>query len=228
MKKLFLVALMLAGSAWAFKDCPECPEMVVIPAGSFMMGSPPPASEQDDPLITKVIRNPRRRVNIQLFAIGKYGVTQEQWYAAMGNNPSSKKDRTLPVGNVSWDDAQLFVQKLSQKTGKKYRLPAEAEWEYAAREGSATKNPVGLEKPNQFGLYDMSGNVWEWTQDCWHDNYSGAPTDGSGWTSGDCSDRVVRGGSWPGAPKGVRITFRVRQSTAVRYGDFGFRVARDL
>ena len=237
-----------------FKDCDECPEMVVIPAGSFMMGSPPDP-EQDPFSNAKPVKvgedneKPQHRVNIQSFAIGKYEVTQEQWFAVMGNNPSSNKGRTLPVENVSWNDAQLFVQKLSQKTGKKYRLPSEAEWEYAARGGSTTTypwgnsdaelhvyawfsaianatNPVGLKKPNQFGLYDMMGNVWEWTQDCWNPGYSGAPTDGSAWTGGDCSLRVLRGGSWSYVPRVLRTASRGRNSTAIRYVDLGFRVAR--
>ena len=194
---------------------------------------------------------PQHRVNIQSFEIGKYEVTQEQWYAVMGNNPSSKKGRTLPVENVSWDEAQVFVQMLSQKTGKKYRLPSEAEWEYAARAGSTTTypwgnsddelhvyawfsaiakatNPVGLKNPNQFGLYDMLGNVWEWTQDCWNGSYKGAPTDGSAWTGGDCSQRVLRGGSWYFNPQVLRSAFRYWNSTAVRIYFFGFRVARTL
>ena len=237
-----------------FKDCDECPEMVVIPAGSFMMGSPPDP-EQDPFSNAKPVKigddneKPQHRVNIQSFAIGKYEVTQEQWFAVMGNNPSSNKGRTLPVENVSWNDAQLFVQKLSQKTGKKYRLPSEAEWEYAARAGSTTTypwgnsdaelhvyawfsaianatNPVGLKKPNQFGLYDMMGNVWEWTQDCWNPGYSGAPTDGSAWTGGDCSLRVLRGGSWVNSPQHLRSAIRIRSTTAVRDYVSGFRVVR--
>jgi formylglycine-generating enzyme required for sulfatase activity len=228
--------------------------MVVIPAGSFMMGSPPDP-EQDPFSNAKPVKigddreKPQHRVNIQSFAIGKYEVTQEQWYAVMGNNPSSNKGRTLPVENVSWDDAQLFVQKLSQKTGKKYRLPSEAEWEYAARAGSTTTypwgnsdaelhvyawfiaiangtNPVGLKKPNQFGLYDMLGNVWEWTQDCWNPSYSGAPTDGSAWMGGNCSQRVLRGGSWGSNPQGLRTAFRFGFTSAFRDYYDGFRVAR--
>ena len=126
-----------------FKDCDDCPEMVVIPAGSFLMGSP--IDPEQDPFsngkpvkVGEDNEKPQHRVNIQVFAIGKYEVTQEKWYAVMGNNPSSKKGRTLPVESVSWNDAQLFVQKLSQKTGFNYRLPSEAEWEYAARAGSTT------------------------------------------------------------------------------------------
>ena len=241
-----------------FKDCGECPEMVVIPAGSFMMGSPPdpeqdPFSNAGPVKISKDDEKPQHLVNIQSFEIGKYEVTQEQWYAVMGNNPSSKKGRTLPVENVWWDDAQLFVQKLSQKTGKKYRLPSEAEWEYAARAGSTTTypwgnsdaelhvyawfsaianatNPVGLKKPNQFGLYDMIGNVWEWTQDCWIGNYRGAPIDGSAWTGdfeiGNCAQRVLRGGSWVNDPDHLRSAIRGWITTANGYS--GFRVAMSI
>jgi formylglycine-generating enzyme required for sulfatase activity len=252
-----------AKSGAVFKDCDVCPEMVVIPAGSFWMGSPPdpePDSEPDPFSNAKPVKvgkdneKPQHRVDIQSFAIGKYEVTQEQWYAVMGNNPSKNKGRTLPIVNVSWNDVQLFVQKLSRKTGKKYRLTSEAEWEYAARGGSDATypwgnsdtelhvyawfsaianatNPVGLKKPNQFGLYDMLGNVWEWTQDCWHEDYFGAPRHGQAWTTGeDCSKRVLRGGSWDDDPQGLRVAFRFSYSYAVGYFfyDIGFRVARDL
>ena len=229
----------------AFKDCEECPEMINIPAGRFLMGSDPFTN------LANEFEKPQHLVQIQAFAMGKYEVTQEQWYAVMGNNPSSKKGRTLPVENVSWDDAQLFVQKLSQKTGKKYRLPSEAEWEYAARAGSTTTYPwgnsdaelhvyawfsaianatnsVGLKKPNQFGLYDMIGNVWEWTQDCWNLNYSGAPTEGSAWMSGDCSQRVLRGGFWISVPLLLRSAERGKSTSSNRFSYAGFRVARDL
>jgi formylglycine-generating enzyme required for sulfatase activity len=236
-----------------FKDCDDCPEMVVIPAGSFLMGSPPdpepdPFSNAKPEKFGKDNEKPQHRVDIQSFAIGKYEVTQEQWYAVMGNNPSFNKGRKLPVENVSWDDAQLFVQKLSQKTGKKYRLPSEAEWEYAARAGSTTTypwgnseselhvhawfnaiayapNPVGLKKPNQFGLHDMIGNVWEWTQDCWNENYKNAPTDGSAWISGNCSFPVLRGGSWVDFPKVLRTANRHISIHANRGNGLGFRVA---
>jgi formylglycine-generating enzyme required for sulfatase activity len=238
-----------------FKDCDDCPAMVVIPAGSFMMGS---SNDADDSFsnskpvkIVEENEKPQHRVNIQSFSIGKYEVTQEQWFAVTVNNPSSNKGRTLPVENVSWDDAQFFVQKLSQKTGKKYRLATEAEWEYAARGGSSTTypwgrsddelhvyawfnaianttNPVGLKKPNQFGLYDMIGNMLEWTQDCWNPGYSGSPTDGSAWLSGNCSLRILRGGSWFNFPQNLRSAFRSRNPTAIRSGDFGFRVVREL
>ncbi len=236
-----------------FKDCDECPEMVVIPTGSFLMGSPPDP-EQDPFSNAKPVKageeteRPQHRVNIQPFSIGKYEVTQGQWFAVMGNNPSSNKGRTLPVENVSWDDAQVFVQRLSQRTGNKYRLPSEAEWEYAARGGSTTTypwgnsdaelhvyawfkgianatNPVGLKNPNQFGLYDMLGNVWEWTQDCWNGNYKGAPTDGSAWTQEDCSRRVLRGGSMYNDPQFLRTANRSWYTTAFRISNYGFRVA---
>jgi len=239
-----------------FKDCDECPEMVVIPVGSFLMGSPPdsekePFSNVKPVKIGEDNEKPQHRVNIQSFLIGKFEITQGQWYALMGNNPSSNKGRTLPVENVSWDDAQLFVQKLSQKTGKKYRLPSEAEWEYSARGGSTTTypwgnsdselhvyawfkaianatNPVGLKTPNQFGLHDMLGNVWEWTQDCWNANYNDSPTDGSAWVKGNCSLRVLRGGSWIYAPLDLRSASRNRSAIAGRLSSNGFRVARDL
>ena len=248
--------LQVVKPAEVLNDCDDCPEMVVIPAGSFMMGSPPdpeqdPSSNAKRGIVGEDSETPQHRVDIQSFAIGKYEVTQEQWFAVMGNNPSSNKGRTLPVENISWDDTQVFVKKLSQKTGKKYRLPSEAEWEYAARGGSTTTypwgnndselhvyawftaianatNPVGLKKENQFGLYDMISNVWEWTQDCWNVNYTGAPKDGSAWTGGDCSQRVLRGGSWYGDPQALRSANRIRNSAALRYDAFGFRVARDL
>ena len=246
-----------------FKDCDDCPEMVVIPAGSFLMGSPidpehDPASNTTPPKNGEDNERPQHRIQIQAFAMGEYEVTQAQWYTVMGNNPSLNKGRTLPVGYVSWDDVQLFLHNLIKKTGKKYRLPSEAEWEYAARGGSTTAypwgnslpnnissllemethvsitgrtNPVGLKKPNQFGLYDMIGSVWEWTQDCWNENYKGAPTEGSAWTNGDCSQRVLRGGSggsFGGRYQYFRFAFRDKDNTAIRFGSNGFRVARDL
>jgi formylglycine-generating enzyme required for sulfatase activity len=239
-----------------FRDCDDCPEMVVIPAGSFLMGSPPD-SEPDPFSNTKPVKisedneKPQHRVNVRSFALGKYEVTQEQWYAVMGSNPSENKGRNLPVETVSWDDAQDFVRKLSKKTGKKYRLPSEAEWEYAARGGSTTTffwgnissefqayswvipvvnttMAVGLKKPNQFGLYDVIGNVWEWTQDCWNENYKGAPTDGSAWEKLSCPQRVLRGGGWIEGSKGLRSVIRFRNTVASRSYNSGFRVARDL
>ena len=239
------------------KDCAECPEMVVLPSGSFLMGAPPdpavdPFSNEKPKSLGDRRERPQHRVQIQTFAIGKYEVTQEQWFAVMGNNPSQNKGRNLPVETVSIDDVYQFINKLNQKTGQKYRLPSEAEWEYAARAGGNTiypfgdtdselyvyawfdaiankTNPVGLKRPNQFGLFDMLGNVWEWTADCWHDNYAGAPTDGSAWPSA-CEDywRVARGGSWSYGPVVFTSAYRVKNSADMRFFDHGFRLARDL
>ena len=216
----------------------------MIPAGSFMMGSPSGIGLMNE--------KPQHLVNIQSFTLGKYTITQKQWVALMGSNPSSNRGENLPVENSTWDDAHLFIQKLSQKTGKKYRLPSEAEWEYAARGGSTAyflgdndkllaeyawysensnsqTHPVGLKRANQFGLYDMLGNVWQWTQDCWNLNYIGAPTDGSAWTQGDCSQRVLRGGAFGFASQNVRFSYRYGNSSAIaKTGTKSFRVARNL
>jgi formylglycine-generating enzyme required for sulfatase activity len=231
-----------------FKDCDDCPEMVVIASGSFLIGSKP------DPFAnTRPIENeqPQHAVSMKAFALGKYEVTQEQWYVVMGTMPSKFKGRTLPVEQVSWNDANEFVKKLSEKTGQNYRLPSEAEWEYAARAGSQTAysfgdneedlgghawfsqnsnrttHSVGEKLPNVFGLHDMHGNVSEWTQDCWNDNYSGAPIHGGAWVVGDCSRRVVRGGAWSSTPHDLRSTYRNRDYFTLRYSYNGFRVARD-
>ena len=229
------------------KDCADCPEMVVIPAGSFDMGSNDNTDER-----------PVHRVNVPSFLIGKTEVTQGQWRAVMGSNPSSFSQcgDDCPVENVRWDDAQDFAGRLSQKTGKTYRLPSEAEWEYAARAGTSTNwsfgdnqsqlsdyawylgnskrwfggaqtQRVAQKRPNAFGLFDMHGNVWEWTQDCWHDNYTGAPSDGSAWTTG-CSGsyRVLRGGSWYGFQASLRSAYRGGDSPGYRGGGNGLRLAR--
>jgi len=231
-------------SGGAFKDCDDCPEMVAVPAGSFLMGSKADPFASSPPSADET---PQHAVSIKAFSLGKFEVTQEQWFALMGNLPSNFKGRTLPVEQVSWDDAQAFVKKLSEKTGKQYRLPAEAEWEYACRAGGQdmycgsdraddvgwydsnsgrSTRPVGGKQANAWGLHDMSGNVWEWTEDCFNANYNGAPTDGRAWTVGDCSQRVLRGGSWSNYPQVLRAASRVRDSTAVRYFNDGFRVAR--
>ncbi|MCY4283154.1 MAG: formylglycine-generating enzyme family protein, partial [Gammaproteobacteria bacterium] len=158
-----------------------------------------------------------------------------------------------PVVCVSWNDAQAFIKWLSDETGGNYRLPTEAEWEYAARAGTTTKYswgddigsnrancdnddcgdsydytaPVGSFPANPWGLHDMHGNVWEWVQDCWNDNYKGAPKDGSVWTSGDCSQRVIRGGSWFYDAWYLRSADRFRYDRANRNGTIGFRLAQD-
>ena len=231
-----------------FKDCSDCPEMMVIPAGTFLMGSKADPFASSQPSADE---QPQHQVRIKSFAIGKFEVTQEQWFSIMGNLPSKFKGRTLPVEEVSWDDAQAFVRKLSEKTGKNYRLPTEAEWEYAARAGSQTNyyfgdseddlsrfawfssnsgtttHPVGGKLPNAFGLYDMHGNVWEWTADCWNRNYNGTPVDGGAWTSGACGRRVLRGGAWYFDPQFLRSAVRYDRLQAFRNNGFGFRLARD-
>ena len=224
------------------KDCAECPAMVVIPAGSFVMGSDKNANEQ-----------PTHLVNLSSFLIGKTEVTQVQWEAVMGNNPSQSTGRTLPVEKVSWDEIQRFITKLTQKTGQSYRLPSESEWEYAARAGTTTEwshgndesklgnyawysqnsgsktQAVGQKLPNAFGLFDMHGNVWEWTQDCWHENYVGAPSDASAWTTNCYRDtRVLRGGSWGNSSGDLRSADRIWYIRSGQFSSFGFRLARDL
>jgi formylglycine-generating enzyme required for sulfatase activity len=179
-------------------------------------------------------------------------VTQGLWKAVMGNNPSSFSScgDSCPVEQVSWDDAQEFIKKLNGVTGKKYRLPSEAEWEYAARAGTKTRwsfgdqesqlgeyawydsnsdlktHPVGQKKPNPWGLQDMHGNVWEWVQDRWHNNYNGAPTDGSAWEAGDSSGRGLRGGSWLNNARNTRAALRNDGTPGVRLSNLGFRLAR--
>ena len=226
------------------KDCADCPEMVVLPAGSFEMGSYDDADSR-----------PVHRVNIAGFLLGKTEVTQGQWKAVMGSSPSSfgSCGDDCPVERVSWNEAQEFAQRLSQKTGKQYRLPSEAEWEYAARAGSNAKwsfgdnesqlgdyawfsansqnktQRVAQRRPNAFGLFDMHGNVWKWVQDCWHGDYSGAPTDGSAWTTGcSSSSRVLRGGSWISSPAYLRSANRGRGAPDNRLYDYGLRLARTL
>ncbi|WP_051861835.1 formylglycine-generating enzyme family protein [Ferrovum myxofaciens] len=229
------------------QDCSACSVMIALPVGSFDMGSNNGEANE----------KPVHRVTIaQSFAIGKTEVTQGQWKAIMGNNPSHFSGGLLarncgedcPVENVSWDDVQEFIKKLDAKTGKQYRLPSEAEWEYACRAGGQQKycgkgtldnvawdfrnsgdmtHPVAQKQANAFGLYDMSGNVWEWVEDSWHDNYNGAPTDGSVW-QGDGMKRVLRGGSWNSKPQGTLATYRIMGKPAEGDHDVGFRLAKTL
>jgi formylglycine-generating enzyme required for sulfatase activity len=230
--------------AQVFKDCAECPEMVVIPAGRFLMGSPESELGRDRD------EGPQRWVDVPRFAMGKFEVTQGQWQALMGSNPSHFKDCGLncPVENVSWNDVQEFLRRLNQRTGQNYRLPSEAEWEYAARAGTTTAYfwgdrfdasrvnnrgnrtvQVGSYSANAFGLHDMHGNVWEWVQDVWHNSYAGAPSDGTArMTGGDPSRRVFRGGSWFVTPQDLRSAYRSRSSPGNRNFYSGFRVARNF
>ena len=198
-------------------------EMVLIPAGTFMMGSP------DDDQFYRSYEGPQHQVSVPAFYLGKYEVTQAQYQAVMGTNPSSFKGADLPVEQVSWNDAKEFCRRLSQMTGREYRLPSEAEWEYACRAGTtgdyagdldamawydknsgSQTHPVGQKQPNGFGLYDMLGNVSEWCEDYYHSSYAGAPTNGSAWLSGDSSFRVLRGGSWVSGAASLRSAYRNR------------------
>jgi len=232
-------AALKAGSV--FRDCPDCPEMVVVPSGSFMMGSPE--------------NGPQRRVTItRPFAVGKFEVTFDEWeacVAAIGctSNPRPSDSDwgrgRRPVINVSWHDAKAYAAWLSAKTGRTYRLLSEAEWEYAARAGTTTlyafgdaisksqaqyaaprSVEVGSFPANTFGVHDMHGNVREWVEDAWHPNYQGAPNDGSVWLGGDTSRRVLRGGSYVDNPYLLRSTIRATVQPEARYSDIGFRVAK--
>ena len=231
-----------------FKDCADCPEMVVIPAGSFQMGS----NDGRD------AEKPIHSITIKSFAMGKTEVTQGQWKLLMGNNPSDFKQcgDDCPVDSVTWSGAQEYIQRLNQKTGENYRLPSEAEWEYACRAGGRHRycggddaNAVGwygpsyadagnsagtihraaVKQANAFGLFDMSGNVEEWVQDWFHENYSEAPADGSAWESGsERKYRVFRGGSWIHFSASMRSASRNMALPADRAMNRGFRLARTL
>ena len=216
-----------------FRDCAACPEMAVIPTGTFLMGSPatePGRHPNEGPVHRVTINQP--------FAIGVYEVTFAEWHACVdaGGCAGYRPKRRFfgrnwgrpqhPVMRVGWDDVQPYLAWLSAETGKRYRLPSEAEWEYAARGGTTTPyhtgetltqeqanygryfvgrpSPVGSYQPNPFGLHDMLGNVAEWCEDCWNANYVGAPTDGSAWLSGNCDRRVLRGGHWASDAEGFR------------------------
>jgi formylglycine-generating enzyme required for sulfatase activity len=239
-----------------FQDCPTCPEMVVVPPGSFQMGSP---SGEDGHFSDE---GPLHRVSVrQAFAIGKHEVTFSQWDACVSAGGCSHRPKdngwgrgSRPVIYVSWNDAQEYVRWLSGKTGQTYRLLTEAEWEYAARAGTHTARywgnaighnkancdgcssrwdnkqtaPVGSFSPNGFGLHDMLGNVFERTQDCYHDSYSGAPSHSIAWQGSSGCPRVSRGGSWVVDPRGARAAYRGRNDSGFRSNHAGFRVARTL
>jgi len=225
-------------------------DMIAIPGGSFVMGSPTTTELQRENN-----ENYQHTVNISPFFMGKYEVTQEQWQVVMENNPSNFQGAKRPVEQVSWNDAVEFCQKLSQKTGKSYRLPSEAEWEYACRAGTKTPfhfgetitpdlvnyngcpygsaqwglgreqtTDVGSFPPNAFGLYDMHGNVCEWCSDRWNNNYRGAPTDGSSWETGH-EFRVLRGGSWNCNAAHCRSAYRSGYGAGNHNSQIGFRVA---
>ena len=227
----------------------EGPEMVVIPAGRFRMGDLSGAGlDGEKPAHEVVIARP--------FAMSKYEVTFADYdqftYPHKVDDWGWGRGRR-PVINVSWDDANEYAAWLSAQTGKRYRLATEAEWEYAARAGSTTKyswgndigqnrancgeecgdrwdytSPAGSFSANAWGLHDMHGNVYEWVQDCRNNSYVGAPTDGSAWTSGDCGQRVGRGGAWYDAPGALRSAYRLWHTRSRRSIDLGFRLAQDL
>jgi formylglycine-generating enzyme required for sulfatase activity len=281
-----------------FRDCCNgCPEMVMLPQGSFVMGAAPGEEEREN--VLEYFRGhsiPQHSVTIQhSFAIAKFDVARDEYaqFVAETNRPdpdscygpdesggeSDKKGANWhspgfpqtgrdPVVCVNWDDAQAYAAWLSAKTGHAYRLPTESEWEYAARAGTTTArygsdrpaelcryinhadldfseqhpresgvnrecrdgyaftSPVGSFTPNQFGLYDMLGNVWQWTEDCWNDNYDGAPSDGSSWQNGNCGRRVERGGAYSNIPGLVLSAVRGRYKSSGRDHSLGFRVAR--
>lgn len=217
-------------------------EMVSVPKGCFQMGSN--SGENDEKPIHKVCIT-------KDYYLGKYEVTQGQWQKIMGNNRSYfKKGNNYSVEKASWNDIQTFIRKLNNKTGKHYRLPTEAEWEYACRSGGKdqkycggnhvdglawynsnsghTTHPVGQKSPNGLGLYDMSGNVWEWVQDYYGENYyqSSPINDPKGVSSS--LYRSLRGGSWNSGQGGLRSAIRIRKTSNVRNYNFGFRLAQDL
>ena len=230
------------------------PAMVVLPTGRFRMGDLSGDGYDDERPVRTVTISRRIAMgqypvtfedyDLYVLAMGAKRPGDEGWGRGI-----------RPVINVNWADAQAYATWLSAQTGKTYRLPSESEWEYAARAGTETAyswgdeigvnrangadsgrawggrqtSPVGSFAPNGFGLYDMHGNVWEWVEDCWHDNYEGAPSDGSAWTSGgDSHERVVRGGSWGRYPRLLRSATRVRFTPSYRYINLGFRLVQDL
>ncbi len=211
--------------------------LVKLPGGRFVMGDNAPG------------RAPAHDVDVGSFHIAAHEVTQAQWQAVMGFNPSHYKDPRRPVENVTWLETQSFLEELNRIEGtNKYRLPTEAEWEYAARAGSKGSyffgddvgqlsryawfdansrigtQAVGRGQPNPWGLYDMYGNVWEWVQDCWHDDYNGAPSDSRVWSGGDCSQRVLRGGGWANRANYLGSTVRGTYEAKFEDNSNGFRV----
>jgi len=261
-----------------FRECPDCPVMVGIPAGRFAMGSPASEPGRFD------AEGPQHYVSVRAFAMGKYPVTSEEFltflrttgyqpkacnprlnlqWQSPGNGlaypPTQVEPPRWPAVCLDWSDAQAYIAWLNKKTKKaRYRLPTEAEWEYAARGGTTTARWWGSEigsnnancngcgspwdyrvladvdafKANPFGLYGMLGNAWQWTADCWHPSYVGAPGDGSAWRSGDCSKHAIRGGSWDNVPVFVRSAARAGAGADGGEYDYsslsGFRLARDL
>ncbi|MEM9439942.1 MAG: formylglycine-generating enzyme family protein [Pseudomonadota bacterium] len=247
----------------AFRDdhsdgapCPHCPLMQVIPPGDFLMGSPNAVD------MNRPNEGPVHPVTIAYpFALGVHEISFDQWDACRADGVCLNRGAderfgrgSRPAISLSLADAKQFLVWLSDKTGHTYRLPTEAEWEYAARAGTTTlyywgdeigksnavcescgtkwdnkrSAPTGSFPPNPFGLHDILGNAWEWTADCWNESYAGAPSDGSAWQDGDCTGHVMRGGAWFSFPVNLRTTTRFRGVVGNRYLSKGLRVARDF
>ncbi len=275
-----------------FRDCEDCPEMLRVPTGRFQMGSPSHEADR------KTNEGPMHEVRIDYaLAVGKFEVTRGQWRQFLSESgrsgstgctvfdtsqnkwvlqndkswrdPGFAQDDKHPVVCVKWNEVKAYAEWLGRKTGKRYRLLSEAEFEYVNRAGTSTPwfwgsdpqqacryannadtqyaqwrgwpgvtggakcddgyantGPVGRYQPNVFGLYDTTGNVWEWTEDCWNEGYVGAPTNGAVWAAGDCTRRVVRGGSWVTLPANLRAAPRNWTSATAALNDRGFRLAR--
>jgi formylglycine-generating enzyme required for sulfatase activity len=232
------------------RDCPDCPVLLSLTPNAFSMGS-----NSGDPS-----EKPAHKVSLSKpFAIGKFEVTRAQWTACVNAGACQRVDEddnspAAPVRDVSWDDTQQYLKWLSKSTGKNYRLPTEAEWEYAARGGTGSRywwgeqmqpnkanckecgDPwrkegpadVGSFAPNPFGLHDMNGSVWEWVADCWHPSYAGAPADGQAWDTPNCRTHVIRGGSWRDGASYMPSSTRFKYDSGVRQSQNGFRVVREL
>ena len=232
------------GPHQVFRECEQCPEMVSLPGATFVMGS------NDDPT-----EKPPHQVTVSPFALARSPVTVGEWkrcVAAKACDYAPTGDDDTPVHNVNWNDTQQYIAWLSRVAQASYRLPTEAEWEYAARGGASTKywwgdrlkaglanckdcgdnydpsqpTKVASFAPNPFGIYDMAGGVAQWVSDCWHKDYKGAPRDGSAWDASDCRERVLRGGSWRNDATYLRASSRHHYDSGVRYLAHGFRVAR--
>lgn len=228
-------------------------EFILIPAGEFIMGSPKKAGALNSLRNFFSTESPAHEVTIEYhFYLGKFPVTQKQWIAVMGENPSKIKDNNRPIENISWDEIQKFIKKFNEIEGTdKYRLPSEAEWEYACRAGTQTKysfgdnnsklgeyawyfsnssttQPVGKKEPNPWGLYDMYGNVLERVQDTWHSNYIGAPSDGSAREDRDHSCQPVRGGAFHSFAGDCHSAYRLSAKSTSQKNDMGFRLLREL